>query len=367
MSQVNATAQPVARPRKRGGDGAVAEPTPWADAAPAPLLGVDDADRIRFMSAAAADLFATSRRTILGQSLDDAFGVDAPLGALVRRARSSAGTVTETDIALIGPGFALGQVTALAAPAGVEGQVSLLLLPTPRTRAAPIVPSHSAARTLAHEVRNPLAGIRAAAQLIARGNDEDATTLANLICDEVDRIRRLTDRIDPLDALGPTQLAPVNVHEALGRVRALIASGAPHVRLSESYDPSLPLIRGDLDQLIQAFLNIPQNAVEAMMGQEGAALTLATSFRSGVRLRAAGGRARAQLEVRVIDNGPGIEPEVATRLFEAFATTKPGGMGLGLTIAAEIVSRHGGGIEVESSRGRTMFAVTLPIDAEATP
>ncbi len=365
MSQLNATAQPLARPRRRGSAGSV-EPTPWADAVPAPLLGIDGSDRIRFVCAAAADLFAAARRPILGQSLDDAFGLNAPLAALVRRARSSEGTVTEADLSLVGPGFALGQITALAAPAGVDGQVSLLLLPTPRTRAAPLAPSHTAARTLAHEVRNPLAGIRAAAQLIARGEDEGATTLANLICDEVDRIRRLTDRIDPLDALGPTTLTPVNVHEALGRVRALIASSAPHVRLHERYDPSLPAIRGDLDQLIQAFLNIAQNAVEAMNGREGAALTLATAFRSGVRLRAAGGPARAQLEVRFIDNGPGIEPEVSNRLFEAFATTKPGGMGLGLTISAEIVARHGGGIEVDSLPGRTVFAVTLPIDAEAS-
>jgi two-component system nitrogen regulation sensor histidine kinase GlnL len=236
---------------------------------------------------------------------------------------------------------------------------------TPRARAAPAAAANSAARTLAHEVRNPLAGIRAAAQLIARAEDAESAALAKLICDEVDRIGRLTDRIDPLGTIEPPRFEHFNIHEALDRVRKLIGSSAPDVMIRERYDPSLPPVRGDFDQLIQAFLNIAKNAAEAAAGDPDAEIAIITSFIPGVRFRsAAGAAARAQLEVQIVDNGPGLDPAIAERLFEAFATTKPGGMGLGLTVAADIVARHEGRIEVDSVPGRTAFKVLLPIDPE---
>jgi two-component system nitrogen regulation sensor histidine kinase GlnL len=251
----------------------------------------------------------------------------------------------------------------MAGPVGEDGYVALVITRSPRMRSAPPTTAHSAARTLAHEVRNPLAGIRAAAQLIARSEDRDASGLAQLICDEVDRIGRLTDKIDPAASYEPPRLERFSVHEALGRVRRLIGSSAPGLMIRERYDPSLPLIRGDLDQMIQALLNIAKNAAEAVERQPDGELAFVTSFRPGVKLRtAASGAARTQLEVQVIDNGPGIEPEIADRLFEAFATTKSGGMGLGLTVAADIIARHDGRIEVESAPGQTIFKILLPID-----
>ncbi|HJS79059.1 MAG TPA: ATP-binding protein, partial [Vitreimonas sp.] len=227
---------------------------------------------------------------------------------------------------------------------------------------------HSATRTLAHEVRNPLAGIRAAAQLISRSDDAESAALAKLICDEVDRIRRLTDRIDPFGAFEPPKFEPFNIHQALERVRKLIGSSAPDVMIRERYDPSLPPVRGDMDQLIQAFLNIAKNAAEAVSDHPDGEIALTTSYRPGVKFRsAAGSAARAQLEVQIVDNGPGLHADVAERLFEAFATTKTGGMGLGLTVAADIVARHDGRIEVDSQPGRTAFKVLLPIDPEEGP
>jgi two-component system nitrogen regulation sensor histidine kinase GlnL len=305
---------------------------------------------------------------LLGRRLDEIFGPDAPLAALARRALAGASGIAEADVALVGPGFALGRATVAAGPVGENGYIALVLTRPPRPRAAPPIAGQSAARTLAHEVRNPLAGIRAAAQLISRGNDPDAAALATLICDEVDRINRLTDRIDPLAGLEPPRFEPFNIHEALERVRRLIGSSAPDVMLRERYDPSLPHIRGDLDQLIQAFLNIAKNAAEAVAGQADGEIAFSTSFRPGVKVRsAASGAPRAQLEVQIIDNGPGLHPDVADRLFEAFATTKASGMGLGLTVAADIVARHDGSIEVDSAPGRTAFKILLPIDADDTP
>lgn len=336
----------------------------WLEGLPAPVIGVDVGERIRFVNAAAAELLAGVGRGLLGRRLDEIFGPDAPLIHLARRALDGASGVGESDVPLSGPGFTLGRVTVAAGPVGENGYIALVLTRAGRPRTAPTqAGTNSAARTLAHEVRNPLAGIRAAAQLIARADDKDNAALADLICDEVDRINRLTNRIDPFGAFEPPRFEAFNIHEALERVRKLINSSAPNVKLRERYDPSLPLVRGDLDQLIQAFLNIAKNAAEAVSGQEDGEITLLTAYRPGVRFRsAASGAARAQLEVQVIDNGPGIHPDVADRLFEAFATTKSGGMGLGLTVAADIIARHDGRIEVESEPGRTAFRILLPID-----
>ena len=340
----------------------------WLEALPAPVLGIDAGERIRFVNAAAAELLAGVGRGLLGRRLDEIFGVDAPIIALARRTLSGASGVAEADVALVGPGFALGHASVAAAPVGENGYIALVLTRPPRARAAPAAAASSAARTLAHEVRNPLAGIRAAAQLISRAEDPDSAALAKLIVDEVDRVRRLTDRIDPLGAVDAPRFDRFNIHEALDRVRKLIGSSAPDVMIRERYDPSLPQVRGDLDQLIQALLNIAKNAAEAVADQADGEIAISTSYRSGVKFRsAASGAARAQLEIQIVDNGPGLHPDVADRLFEAFATTKRDGMGLGLTVAADIIARHDGRIEVESQPGRTAFKILLPIDPDEDP
>jgi two-component system, NtrC family, nitrogen regulation sensor histidine kinase GlnL len=344
------------------------DPERWLEALPTPVIGIDAGERIRFVNAAAAELLAGVGRGLLGRRLDEIFGPDAPLVALARRALGGAAGVAETDVALIGPGFALGRASVAAGAVGDNGYIALVLTRPPRARAAPPVSGHSVTRTLAHEVRNPLAGIRAAAQLIARGQDTESAALAKLICDEVDRIRRLTDRIDPFGAFEPPTFEPFNIHQALERVRKLIGSSAPDVMIRERYDPSLPAVRGDMDQLIQAFLNIAKNAAEAVVDNPDGEIAFITAYRPGVKFRsAASGAARTQLEVQIVDNGPGVDTDVADRLFEAFATTKPGGMGLGLTVAADIIARHDGRIEVDSAPGRTVFKVLLPIDPEEQP
>jgi len=360
------TSEPILRsaPKLRA---ATPDSERWLEALPAAVLVVDTGERIRFVNAAAADLLAGVGRGLLGRRLDEIFGSDAPLAALARRALKGSAGIAEADVALVGPGFALGRATVAAGPVGEAGHVALVLARAPKPRSAPPIAGHSAARTLAHEVRNPLAGIRAAAQLISR-SDPDTAALANLICDEVDRINRLTNKIDPMAGLEPPRFEPFNIHEALERVRKLIGSSAPEVMIRERYDPSLPNVRGDLDQLIQAFLNIAKNAAEAVEGQADGEIAISTSYRPGVRVRsAASGAARAQLEVQIVDNGPGLHADVADRLFEAFATTKNDGMGLGLTVAADIIARHDGSIEVDSAPGRTAFKILLPIDSEDAP
>lgn len=336
----------------------------WLEALPAPVLGVDAGERIRFVNAAAADLLGAGGRGLLGRRLDEVLERGAPIIALVQRAIAAGARVAETDLALSGPGLAQGRVSATAAPVGDNGYFALVLAPAPRSRAP--AGAGSAASRLAHEVRNPLAGIRAAAQLIGRVGDAETAELAQLICDEVDRVNRLTERIEPIGPLQPPRFEPVNVHEALGRVRQLLGPSAPTVCFHERYDPSLPLLYGDFDQLIQAFLNIAKNAVEAVSGRGKGEVTFLTAYRPGVRVRTnPSGKARAQLEVQIADNGPGLDAAIADRVFEAFATTKAGGMGLGLNLSADIIARHGGRIGVESAPGRTIFRIWLPIETEA--
>ncbi|GAM99343.1 nitrogen regulation protein NtrB [alpha proteobacterium U9-1i] len=337
----------------------------WLEALPMPVIGIDSGECVRIVNAAAAELLAHAGRGLLGRRLVEVFGMDAPLVAVARRALASDAQVAEADVPLVGPGFALGRVAVTAAPVGDGSFIALVLAPPQRHRPPAPGGVNSAARTLAHEVRNPLAGIRAAAQLIGRTDDPDTAQLSQLICDEVDRIGRLTDRIDPMGAFEPPRFHGLNIHEALDRVRRLVEPSAHGVTVRERYDPSLPNVRGDLDQLIQAFLNIAKNAAEAVAGQDGGEVILQTNYRPGVRYRSAGASAaRAQLEVQIIDNGPGFDPAVADRVFEAFATTKSNGMGLGLTVAADVIGRHDGRIEVDSAPGRTVFKIFLPIDPE---
>lgn len=336
----------------------------WLEALPEPFFGVDEADRIRSVNAAAAELLAGAGRGLLGRRLEDVFGKDAALLVLARRARKGGAGVAESDVEIAGPGFSLGRLNVAAGPVGERGHVALVLSRQARTRKpAPSQAQAAAARTLAHEVRNPLAGIRAAAQLIERGNVAEAGALAQLICAEVDRIHRLTERIDPLGGYASAAFEPLNIHEVLDHVRRLVQSGAPQLNVRERYDPSLPPVSGDRDQLIQAFLNVAKNAAEALAGQGDARIDFATAYRPGIYVRnGPDGAARAQLEVQIADNGPGIDASVSDRLFEPFATTKSGGMGLGLTVAAEIVARHEGRIEVETRPGRTLFRILLPIE-----
>jgi two-component system nitrogen regulation sensor histidine kinase GlnL len=361
----------------------IAKPTPrrlaalpdgerWLDALPMPILGVDVGERVRFINAAAADVLSAVGRGLVGRRLGDVFGEDSQITDLVRRALAQDVTLSEADVPLEGPGFSAGRADLWAAPLEEGHFVALAIAARARVRPVETRPVSVVARTLAHEVRNPLAGIRAAAQLISKmraSPGDDVTQLTDLICDEVDRLRRLTDRIDALEGLAPPRMKPINVHEALDRVRKIIGSTFPDVEIREDYDPSLPGVLADFDQLIQAFLNIAKNAAEAARsahhGQNAPAptLRLSTSYRPGVRFRAAmGSAARAQLAVTFEDNGAGVPAHVLTRLFEPFVTTKPGGMGLGLAVAAEIVARHDGRIEAESAPGRTIFRLLLPLD-----
>lgn len=336
------------------------------NALPTPVLGVSPDSRLFFANPAALELMHGARRPILGCAIEDIFGRDSDVARLVLRVLTQSDLHAEAECQIEGPGFAVG--LGLASVAWVEDQSAVLVSLTPKGRRRSDVTSHAPppmARTLAHEVRNPLAGIRGAAQLIGKTSEGDMRALADLICEEVDRISRLTDRIDGLDAMAAPQFQSLNVHAALDRVAHLIRPAFPNVDLVTDYDPSLPPVLGDLDQLIQALLNLVKNAAEAAPRQ-GGRIRLSTRYRAGARLRGANGaQPRSLLEIAVADNGPGVPGHIMARLFEPFATTKPNGVGLGLAVAGHIVESHGGRIDVDSAPGATVFRVFLPMEPQA--
>jgi len=221
-------------------------------------------------------------------------------------------------------------------------------------------------RMLAHEIKNPLAGIRGAAQLLKTGASAADQPLAQLIVDETDRIRRLVDRMEAFSDEVPGPREAVNIHQVLDRVRALVVNGvADGLALQEHYDPSLPDVWGDEDHLIQVFLNLVKNAAEAahMRGDGQGILSIQTAWRPGVRVRGADGKATAgaPIEIRVQDNGPGVPPSLRDHLFQPFVTTKANGTGLGLALVTKLVTSHGGLIDFDSEPGRTVFRVLLPM------
>lgn len=349
-------------------------------ALPVAVVVVDGSNRFRFANQAAEHFLGLSATQLALLSLGDLIAPDSRLVTLVEEVRRGGAVIHDHDLVLDSPrlsksGVSVQGVTVPEAP----GSVLLAFGDTSAARALDRQLSfRSAARSvsgmaamLAHEVRNPLSGIRGAAQLLEDGVTGPDRELAVLIRDEVDRIRGLVDRMEEFGD-EPMTRAGVNIHRVLGHVHRLARSGfAAGLRIAEAYDPSLPPVWGDRDKLVQVLLNLVKNAAEAIASGpdgEGGEITLATAYRHGLRLVAPGTRRHIHLPlvITVRDNGPGIPDELRPHLFEPFVTGKPSGTGLGLALVAKIIGDHGGLIEVESRPGRTEFRVCLPMLTEDT-
>ena len=329
------------------------------DLSPLPALVFGADRRLLLANAAGEQLLGQSIGHLRRHALESVLPNGSPLAALVERAGAEQGPASARRLDIELPEGAMLHADVWAAPMP-DGGVQVTLAPLPNgplsERTADTLRSVAGmGRTLAHEIKNPLAGIRGAAQLLSAGAGAEDAALAQVIVDETDRIRRLIDRVEAFSDERAPARNPVNLHRILDRVRVLMAAGVgERLSLRESYDPSLPHACGDEDQLIQVFLNLVKNAVEAvaLRGDDNGEVLIATRYRHD--------SPTAPLEVRIQDNGPGIAPNLKDRLFHPFVTTKPTGAGLGLTLVAKLVADHGGLIDVESEPGRTVFRVLIP-------
>ncbi|HQT47419.1 MAG TPA: ATP-binding protein [Acidocella sp.] len=349
------------------------------DALPLAVAVLDERDVFAAVNYAAEEFFGSSKAMLLYAPLSDILPSDHPVFLVLDRARRHGLTVAEHDMTLEGPRLTRRGCAVLAAPMpDIPGFVVLTLQDESAARALDQqMSARNAARSitgmaaiLAHEVKNPLSGIRGAAQLLETSAPPQDRELAVLIRDEADRIRAMVER---METFGEKKLErqPVNIHRVLEHVRKLAGSGfAARIKFVESYDPSLPHVLGNRDQLIQVLLNLVKNAAEAIAGMErpDGEIHISTGFSHGVRLTASSGRSRANLPlfVAVRDNGPGIPEDIRRHLFEPFITTKATGSGLGLALVAKIVADHGGLIDVDSRPGRTEFRINLPVFEEPT-
>jgi two-component system, NtrC family, nitrogen regulation sensor histidine kinase GlnL len=341
------------------------------NAMPSAVLVLDRDLAIGFVNPAAEQLFGASQAVLDGRPLAELVPFDSPLLDLLRRVGAAGSGVSDYGVALqIGRGAA-HLVDVHVAPLD-EGRGDQLVVLHPCSVAQRLnrqLSHRGGARavaglgaTLAHEVKNPLSGIRGAAQLLEGSLAEDERQLIRLICDETDRICALVDRMEAFADGRPIERRAVNIYQVLERVRRISESGfGRNVRIVERYDPSLPAVDGDHDQLVQVFLNLIKNAVEAVPADDGE-IRISTQYTHGLSMRVANSRERVELPilVEVQDNGPGVAEEMVAHLFEPFVSSKRSGTGLGLSLAAKIVGDHGGAIEFQNQARGALFRVRLP-------
>lgn len=356
----------------------LASPLAILQALPQAVLTLRRDLSIDWVNAAAEALLQRSALLLAGKSLGDLLGPAHPLVELAEAASRSQVPTSKYEVELVlARSSDVRRVDAVATP--LEGEAALVLLTLVERSSADLLERQLAHRTaarsvggmaavLAHEIKNPLSGIRGAAQLLEAGADEDGLELTRLICSETDRIAGLIDRMEVFGSRPASRPQPVNIHAVLDHVRRLAASGfASHIRFVEDYDPSLPPVPGDRDRLVQAVLNLVKNAADAIgERRRDGVIALRTAFRPGLRLagRAGGGRLGVPLLVTIEDNGPGVPEPLRAHLFEAFVTSKPGGTGLGLALVAKIAEEHGGFVDLEQQGGRTRFRLALPVMKE---
>jgi two-component system nitrogen regulation sensor histidine kinase GlnL len=331
--------------------------------------------KIAAANPAAEQFFGQSLRRLTGRSLFDWLNFDEP--RLSERIGDNESPVSAREVGVTVAGLGPRRLDLTVAPVVDEPGWQILTMRDASAAEAmgedPGVLDEALLRgpeVLAHEIKNPLAGIRGAAQLLGRGADDKNKALTGLIAAEVDRIAKLIDEMQSLSQRTVPPLVPCNLHEAVRRAIAVLdAAGKTSVRIEEEFDPSLPPLLGNADGLVRVVINLLSNAIEACGNAEKPRVIVRTRFASGLQLHAAGQGApvRLPIELRVSDNGPGIDPAMRDHVFDPFVTSKKSGQGLGLALVRKLVREMNGrvGYDRDEAGRRTHFRVHLQLAAEA--
>jgi two-component system, NtrC family, nitrogen regulation sensor histidine kinase GlnL len=338
---------------------------------PLPAILIDGQDRVISVNPAAEAFLNMSARSLKDQILLDRVTVNAPLQDVFTHVRAGRSDLFVNSVDVGTGERAPVSCNLQAAPVGDDPELVMILI-SPRELADRLGRSQSLksaaksaigmAEMLAHEIKNPLAGITGAAQLLSMNLGPEDREMTDLIVEESRRIVKLLEQVEQFGNLKPPDQKAVNIHDVLDRARKSALVGfASGMTIVEDYDPSLPPTVGDSDQLLQVFQNLLKNAAQAA-GNQGGTIRLHTFYDLSLRLRRADGKGQAlPLNVEVIDDGPGIPPQIANEIFEPFVSGRENGTGLGLALVSKIVSDHGGWIAVDSVPGRTVFRLSLPV------
>ncbi len=337
---------------------------------PVPALLLDAEDIIILSNPAAESFLNMSAKSLSGQRLWEKVMIDAPLEAPFARARKNRTSLFVNDVD-VGGGERPPMLCNLQFAPLQGTEDAMIVMISPREIASRINQNHSSekaaksaigmAEMLAHEIKNPLAGITGAAQLLSMGLSAEDQEMTDLIVEESRRIVKLLEQVEQFGNLRPPVLKPVNIHDVLDRARQSAAVGfGAHMLFIEEYDPSLPQTIADADQLLQVFLNLLKNAAEA--NKAGGAIRLHTFYDASLRVhRSDGTQSRLPLQIEIVDDGPGLPPEIADDIFEPFISGKENGTGLGLALVSKLIGDAGGWISVDSVPGRTVFRISLPL------
>ncbi|CAM3742693.1 two-component system sensor histidine kinase NtrB [Rouxiella silvae] len=328
------------------------------------VLLLDDDLAVHYANPAAQQLLAQSSRKLFGTPLPDLVGYFSLNIELMRESIEAGQGFTDSEVTLVVDGRA--HIMSLTAQALPEGFILIELAPMDNQRRlsqeqlqhAQQVAARDLIRGLAHEIKNPLGGLRGAAQLLSKAlPDPSLLEYTKVIIEQADRLRNLVDRL--LGPQRPSQHITQSIHQVAERVCQLVSMEKPdNVQLVRDYDPSLPELAHDPDQIEQILLNITRNALQAL-GEEGGTITLRT--RTAFQITLHGVRYRLVARIDIEDDGPGVPAHLQDTLFYPMVSGREGGTGLGLSIARSLIDQHSGKVEFNSWPGHTEFSVFLPI------